>query len=87
MSALSMTNELLELVPEHERAVGNKVYYEKELARKKKEKVLRGDDGSEDVPVDSTTVINNQCVLFFSKNMFSTCFLARKSQKFKLISY
>jgi prolyl 4-hydroxylase len=52
-----MTNELLELVPDHERAVGNKVYYEKELAKKKLEKKIRGDDGSEDVPVESATVI------------------------------
>lgn len=51
-----MTNELLELVPDHERAVGNKVYYEKELEKEAQQKAFRGDDGSEDVPVDTTTV-------------------------------
>lgn len=56
-TALLMTNELLELVPDHERAVGNKVYYEKELEKEAKQKALRGDDGSVDVPVDTTTKI------------------------------
>lgn len=51
-----MTNELLELVPNHERAVGNKAYYEKELEKEARQKALRGDDGSEDVPVDTTIV-------------------------------
>ncbi|KXJ68946.1 hypothetical protein RP20_CCG000895 [Aedes albopictus] len=55
-TALLMTNELLELVPDHERAVGNKVYYEKELEKEAMQKALRGDDGSVDVPVDTTTV-------------------------------
>lgn len=44
-----MTNELLELSPGHERANGNKVFYEKELAKEaeqKADKMLRGDDGS-----------------------------------------
>ncbi|XP_058444730.1 prolyl 4-hydroxylase subunit alpha-1-like [Malaya genurostris] len=53
-TALLMTNELLELVPNHERAVGNKAYYEKELQKEASQKALRGDDGSEDVPVDTT---------------------------------
>lgn len=47
--ALDMTNELLALSPRHERAVGNRKYYKKELARKKTENAdrkLRGDDGS-----------------------------------------
>lgn len=50
-SALKLTNELLELLPTHERANGNKVFYEKELAREdelKADKMLRGDDGSPD---------------------------------------
>lgn len=51
--ALSMTKELLEIDPTHERAVGNKIYYEKELAKAEstETKALRGDDGSDSVPV------------------------------------
>ncbi|XP_055525461.1 prolyl 4-hydroxylase subunit alpha-1-like [Wyeomyia smithii] len=56
-TALVMTNELLELVPNHERAIGNKAYYEKELEKEATQKALRGDDGSENVPVDTTTQI------------------------------
>lgn len=52
--ALDMTNELLELVPNHSRARGNKFYYERELARKSSKSYLRGDDGSEDVPKDTS---------------------------------
>ena len=48
--ALELTNRLLELVPDHERANGNKVYYEEMLARERANKKL-GDDGKE-VPVD-----------------------------------
>lgn len=48
--ALQMTNELLEIVPSHERALGNKVFYERELEKTEKNKELRGDSGSEDVP-------------------------------------
>ncbi|XP_065087046.1 prolyl 4-hydroxylase subunit alpha-1-like [Ochlerotatus camptorhynchus] len=59
-TALVMTNELLELVPDHERAVGNKVYYEKELEKEAQQKAFRGDDGSEDVPVDTTTQIRTE---------------------------
>lgn len=56
-----MTNELLKLLPNHERANGNKVYYEKELSKtseEKSDKLLRGDDGSIDVidETKSTTV-------------------------------
>lgn len=53
-SALEMTNELLELIPEHQRAQGNKYYYEKELEKINEKSVLRGDDGSSDVPVDKS---------------------------------
>ncbi|XP_001867743.2 prolyl 4-hydroxylase subunit alpha-1 [Culex quinquefasciatus] len=59
-TALLMTNELLELVPNHERAVGNKAYYEKELEKEARQKALRGDDGSEDVPVDTTIQIKKE---------------------------
>lgn len=44
-----MTNELLELDPDHERANGNKRFYEKEIAKmaeEKADKLLRGDNGS-----------------------------------------
>lgn len=53
-SALEMTNELLEMIPDHQRARGNKYYYEKELAKKNEKSILRGDDGSSDVPVDKS---------------------------------
>ena len=53
-SALEMTNELLTMVPDHQRARGNKFYYEKELAKQNENSVLRGDDGSADVPVDKS---------------------------------
>lgn len=50
-TALKLTNELLEILPNHERANGNKAFYLKELAREdelKSDKMLRGDDGSPD---------------------------------------
>lgn len=53
-SALEMTNELLAMVPDHQRARGNKFYYEKELKKQNENSVLRGDDGSADVPVDKS---------------------------------
>lgn len=53
-SALEMTNELLTILPDHQRARGNKYYYEKELAKITEKSVLRGDDGSSDVPVDKS---------------------------------
>jgi prolyl 4-hydroxylase len=53
-SALDMTNELLELNPDHQRAQGNKYYYEKELTKRNEKSILRGDDGSSDVPEDKS---------------------------------
>lgn len=53
-----MTNELLELLPNHERANGNKAFYEKELAKEielKADKMLRGDDGSPDLDATQQT--------------------------------
>lgn len=44
--ALQMTNELLELYPNHERAQGNKIYYEDALQQSKSQK-KKGDDGDE----------------------------------------
>lgn len=46
---MDITNELLAVEPDHDRALGNKVYYEKELykeAERNADKMLRGDDGS-----------------------------------------
>lgn len=45
-----MTNELLQLIPNHERATGNKVYYEKELKELSVRKKVKGDDGTDDTP-------------------------------------
>ncbi|CAD6992267.1 unnamed protein product [Ceratitis capitata] len=44
--ALTMTNELLELTPDHERARGNKVFYEKEIAELQAERQVKGDDAA-----------------------------------------
>ncbi|KAL9695414.1 hypothetical protein quinque_014699 [Culex quinquefasciatus] len=41
-------------------AVGNKAYYEKELEKEARQKAMRGDDGSEDVPVDTTIQIKKE---------------------------
>lgn len=50
LNALQMTNELLLLRPDHERALGNKVYYEKEMQTVRQVGLendrMRGDDGS-----------------------------------------
>lgn len=57
-----MTNELLKLAPEHERATGNKIFYEKELAKEaeaKADKMLRGDDGSPE-PMEDETIEASQ---------------------------
>ena len=48
--ALDLTNRLLAIAPDHERAIGNKVYYENMLETEKRNS-KRGDDGKE-VPVD-----------------------------------
>lgn len=47
-SALEMTNEILELQPNHQRAKGNKKWYETVL-RDESETTKRGDDGTADV--------------------------------------
>lgn len=59
-SALEITNELLKLEPDHQRAKGNKNYYEKELDRKKQEspdRLLRGDDGSVDLDEEPVVTV------------------------------
>lgn len=53
-----MTNELLELLPNHERALGNKGFYEKEIAELKATKKVKGDDGSEDTPISDLVSLN-----------------------------
>ena len=50
-----MTNQLLELLPNHERANGNKAFYEKHLKEEdntKPDKKLKGDDGSDELDED-----------------------------------
>lgn len=46
-----MTNELLQLLPNHERANGNKKFYEKEIAHLKQLRKMKGDDGTDEMPV------------------------------------
>lgn len=46
---MSMTNELLELVPTHQRALGNRDYYQEEIQKRANQvKRKRGEDGSDD---------------------------------------
>jgi len=52
--ALKLTNELLEIVPTHQRALGNKVYYLQDIENALKEH-KRGDDGTEAVPSDQVS--------------------------------
>ncbi|CAG9839196.1 unnamed protein product [Diabrotica balteata] len=47
--ALDLTNKLLEIVPTHPRALGNKVYYEDELQKSISSPKKKGDDESEDI--------------------------------------
>ncbi|XP_076368275.1 prolyl 4-hydroxylase subunit alpha-1-like [Tachypleus tridentatus] len=56
--ALKLTNELLEIDPDHPRARSNKVYFENSLYATEEKK--RGDDG--DVPVEATYIENKQSV-------------------------
>lgn len=52
VSALKMTKQLLDLLPNHERANGNKVFYEKHLKEEevtRADKKLKGDDGSDEL--------------------------------------
>ncbi|XP_011306837.1 prolyl 4-hydroxylase subunit alpha-1 [Fopius arisanus] len=54
--ALSMTNELLELVPSHQRALGNRAYYQEEILKSQGQRKL-GEDGKNDMPVTSQFTI------------------------------
>uniref|UniRef100_A0A6P7GZK3 Prolyl 4-hydroxylase subunit alpha-2-like n=1 Tax=Diabrotica virgifera virgifera TaxID=50390 RepID=A0A6P7GZK3_DIAVI len=47
--ALDLTNKLLEIIPTHPRALGNKVYYEDELQKSISSPKKKGDDESEDI--------------------------------------
>nr|CAD7616358.1 unnamed protein product [Timema genevievae] len=55
--ALKLTDELLEILPNHERAVGNKVYYLQDLEKRKKGK-KRGEDGADDTPADEVRFLS-----------------------------
>ncbi|XP_037950136.1 prolyl 4-hydroxylase subunit alpha-1 [Teleopsis dalmanni] len=63
-SALTMTNELLHLIPNHDRATGNKVFYEKEIAKFKAEKRVKGDDGSDDTPLSDLPIQKTDPTVF-----------------------
>ncbi|XP_031337865.1 prolyl 4-hydroxylase subunit alpha-1 isoform X4 [Photinus pyralis] len=49
--ALDLTNKLLEIFPAHPRALGNKGFYEEEM-EKLNELKIKGDDESEDIPIN-----------------------------------
>ena len=62
MRALSMTNELLDMVPAHQRALGNRAYYQEEIQKRTNEsRRKRGEDGTDD-----TAVPDQVSVTFFS---------------------
>ncbi|EDW15488.2 uncharacterized protein Dmoj_GI24860 [Drosophila mojavensis] len=63
-SALTMTNELLQLLPDHERANGNKKFYEKEIAQLKEKLKVKGDDGSDATPVSDLPVVKSDPGVF-----------------------
>lgn len=55
--ALDMTNELLQLKPDHKRANGNKFYYEKEIKELAEKKKVKGDDGTDEIPISDLVSI------------------------------
>lgn len=57
--ALRLTNEILRIQPNHERAKGNKVFYEDWIGHNTKSK-LRGDDGDALVPLDNTVTTRTE---------------------------
>nr|CAD7453803.1 unnamed protein product [Timema tahoe] len=57
--ALKLTDELLEILPNHERAVGNKVYYLQDLEKRKKGQ-KRGEDGADDTPADEPYTVTEK---------------------------
>lgn len=69
--ALSMTNELLELVPTHERALGNRAYYQKEIQSKANlTKKKRGEDGRDDTAIPEQVRFEKKFVSFRIYNYF-----------------
>ncbi|XP_063244081.1 prolyl 4-hydroxylase subunit alpha-1 isoform X2 [Bacillus rossius redtenbacheri] len=52
--ALELTDELLEMVPDHQRALGNRVYYLADIERLGKDRRKRGEDGEDDPPAAQT---------------------------------
>ncbi|KAH8381795.1 hypothetical protein KR009_000228 [Drosophila setifemur] len=62
--ALTMTNELLQLLPHHERANGNKRFYEKEIASRVQLKKMKGDDGSDEMPKSDLPVAKSDASVY-----------------------
>jgi hypothetical protein len=60
--ALKLTNELLEIVPTHQRALGNKVYYLQDIENASKEQ-KRGDDGTGTVHSDQVSLSYRNYIL------------------------
>lgn len=60
--ASKLTNELLEIVPTHQQALGNKVYYLQDIENASKEQ-KRGDDGKEAVANDQVSLYYRNCIL------------------------
>lgn len=66
-----MTNELLELVPTHERALGNRAYYQKEIQSKANlMKKKRGEDGRDDTAIPEQVRLKNELISFRIYNNF-----------------
>ncbi|EDX15015.1 prolyl 4-hydroxylase subunit alpha-1 [Drosophila simulans] len=63
-SALTMTNELLQLLPHHERANGNKRFYEKEIAQQLQLRKMKGDDGTDEMPKSDLPVAKSDPAIF-----------------------
>lgn len=73
--ALDLTNKLLQIFPTHSRALGNKIYYEKEIEKNNVVK-RKGDDESADINVnEQVTKINFNRKLSSLMYNFSCCTL------------
>ncbi|XP_066993933.1 prolyl 4-hydroxylase subunit alpha-2 [Anabrus simplex] len=60
-TALKLTDELLEILPGHQRALGNKEYYLKDIEEKESEREhKKGDDGENDVLADVPYIATEQ---------------------------
>ena len=62
-----MTNELLELVPTHQRALGNRDYYQEEIKKKASQvKKKRGEDGQDDFnEINEVSFYQEKFILIF----------------------